>query len=68
MGVDPAIDERPRILAVAMSAIAGIAFEAWVLDGGHGDPSDRIGDALGTLERGLAELDDIRPAKRVRSA
>ena len=68
MGVDPAIDDRPQILAVAMSAVAGIAFEAWVLGGGHGDPADRIADALGTLERGVAELDDIRPAKRVRSA
>jgi AcrR family transcriptional regulator len=68
MGVDPAVDDRPQILAVAMAAVASLAFEAWVLDGGRDDPADRIGDALATLERGLAELDGIRPAKRVRSA
>jgi hypothetical protein len=64
MGVNPAADERPHLVAAAMAAVAGAAFEAWVLDGGRDDPATRLSAAFDMLGDGLAVVDDVCPTSR----
>jgi AcrR family transcriptional regulator len=69
MGVDADQDDRPRLIAVAMAAVADAAFERWVGDGERGDPAGRIAAALDLVEQGLRDLDEVRSARpRIRSA
>jgi AcrR family transcriptional regulator len=53
----PAVDPRPRAVVAAMTSVAAAEWQAWVDDGGHGDPAERIGAALALVEDGLAALD-----------
>jgi AcrR family transcriptional regulator len=64
MGVDPARDERPHLVAAATAAVAGAAFESWVLDGGTDDPATRLDASFDLLRNGLDGIDDVRPAAR----
>jgi AcrR family transcriptional regulator len=52
-------DPRVRVLATSMAAVATVEFHRWADAGGRGDPSVAIGSALGLLESGLADLDDL---------
>jgi TetR/AcrR family transcriptional regulator, regulator of mycofactocin system len=49
-------DPRPRIIVAAMAAVATTEWQAWVDDGGIGDPAERIDAALAMLETGLGGL------------
>jgi AcrR family transcriptional regulator len=60
MGVDPAVDERPAVIAAAMAAAAVTAFNRWVDGGGRGNPAVAVGDALALLDGGLAGQDLAR--------
>jgi AcrR family transcriptional regulator len=53
MGVDPAHDGRPALLAASVVAAAGVAFTRWVASGGEGDPSAAIGQAVDSVVRGV---------------
>jgi AcrR family transcriptional regulator len=53
-------DPRVRVLATSMAAVATVEFHRWADAGGRGDPSVAIGSALGLLESGLGNLDDLR--------
>jgi AcrR family transcriptional regulator len=55
----PADDRRVRVLATSMAAVATVEFHRWADAGGRGDPSVAIGSALGLLESGLGDLDDL---------
>jgi AcrR family transcriptional regulator len=58
----PAADARPRAVVAAMTSVAAAEWQAWVDDGGEGDPAERIGNALALVETGLASLDrKLRP-------
>jgi AcrR family transcriptional regulator len=59
MGVDPAVDPRPHLLAVTMVAAAGAAFAAWVADGGRDDPAARLDGCFSLLGGGLGTLDGL---------
>jgi AcrR family transcriptional regulator len=61
-------DPRPRVIVAAMTGVAAAEWQAWVDDGGEGDPAERIGAALGLIERGLEALDRKRPSRRARTA
>jgi hypothetical protein len=67
MAVD-ADDPRPRVIVAAMTAVAAAEWQAWVDDGGVGDPAERIGAALSLIERGLEALDRKRPSRGARTA
>jgi AcrR family transcriptional regulator len=67
MGLPPD-DRRPRAVVAAMTSVAAAEWSAWVDEGGDGDPSERIGAALGLLEHGLGALDRKHRAKRADSA
>ena len=62
MGLDPVTDQRPLVIAAAMSAAAVTAWDYWLQTGAAGDPSDAITGALDLVTRGVAELDHIGPA------
>jgi AcrR family transcriptional regulator len=62
MGV-AAIDRRVRVLATAMTAVVIVEFNRWAQGGGRGDPSEAIAAALEVLERGLRDLDELRPTR-----
>jgi AcrR family transcriptional regulator len=70
LDVEADADPRPETITVAMSAVAGAAFQRWITRGGTGDPADEIAESLAVLERGLGELDQVpsRRRKRRRSA
>jgi AcrR family transcriptional regulator len=59
MGLDPATDQRPLVIAAAMSAAAVMAWDHWLENGAAGDPSQSIAAALDLITRGVAELDRI---------
>jgi AcrR family transcriptional regulator len=54
-------DPRPRIIVAAMAAVATTEWQAWVDDGGIGDPAERIDTALAMLENGLGGLGTRAP-------
>lgn len=57
----PATDFRPRTVIAVMSAAAGAEWSAWLEEGGEGNPSERIGEALALVEAGLATLEQRSP-------
>jgi AcrR family transcriptional regulator len=60
----PAGDARPRAVVAAMTSVAAAEWQAWVDDGGEGDPAARIGNALALVETGLSALDrKLRPRR-----
>ena len=60
MGLDPRHDVAPRTVVAAMAAVASREWQAWVDDGGDGDPAERIANALALVERGLDALEDVK--------
>lgn len=62
MGVNPAADRRPTVLAAAMSAAAVTAWDHWLECGGTGDPSRAVAAALDLIARGVVEIDQIGSA------
>ena len=60
-----AVDQRPLVIAAAMSAAAITAWDCWLEAGATDDPSGDIAAALDLLVRGLADFDHIRPAAEV---
>jgi AcrR family transcriptional regulator len=66
MGVDPAADQRPLVIAAAMLAAAVAAWDHWLEHGGTGDPSRAIASALDLIAAGLQQLDQVRPLARRR--
>jgi AcrR family transcriptional regulator len=61
MGVDAATDQRPLVVAAAMSAAAVAAWDHWFSCGGAGDPSEEIAAALDLVTQGAEKLDHIGP-------
>jgi AcrR family transcriptional regulator len=64
MGVDPAIDHRPLVVAAAMSGAAVAAWDHWLERGGSGDPSRVIAAALELVAEGVEVLDHARSHHR----
>jgi AcrR family transcriptional regulator len=64
MGADPATDQRPLVLAAAMSAAAVAAWDHWLERGGSGDPGRMIAAALELVTSGADVLDDARSYHR----
>ena len=63
MDVDTASDQRPLVVAAAMSAVAVVAWDHWLERGGTGDPSRVIASALDLVMQGVEELDHIGPGR-----
>lgn len=68
LGLDPASDLRPRLIASCAVAALRVAVEAWVADGGDKALPDLISDALGFVTQGLGDADFGRRADRTPGA
>lgn len=53
MGVDRSTDPRPRLVAATMSAAASVGWDAWLEQGGAGDPSQWVAEAVDAVIEGL---------------
>ena len=58
LGVDPAVDLRPGIVAAASLATIRVAFNAWLAGGGEGDLPGMVAKALDLLDGGLRHCVD----------
>ncbi|ONH55514.1 hypothetical protein CcI49_28810 [Frankia sp. CcI49] len=67
MGVDADADQRPKVVAAAMMAVASAVWDEWTASGGEGDPAERITAALDLLVVGFRGLDEMRPPSGGRS-
>lgn len=59
MGVDPAADVRPHVIASALAAVAVNAWYRWLASTATEDPSSVIGEAFSVLDEGWEALDAI---------
>jgi AcrR family transcriptional regulator len=65
LGVDPAADLRPAIVAATTLAAMRVAFNSWLAGGGKGDLRALVSDALDLLDGGL-QAGVTRPVKSTR--
>ena len=65
LGVDPATDLRPAIVAATTLAAMRVAFNSWLAGGGKGDLRALVSDALDLLDGGL-QAGVTRPVKSTR--
>jgi AcrR family transcriptional regulator len=69
LGVDPARDLRPAIVAATTLAAMRVAFNTWLAGGGKGDLHALVSDALDLLDGGLQEgvTRPVKPTSRRRT-
>jgi AcrR family transcriptional regulator len=65
LGVDPARDLRPAIVAAATLAALRVAMSAWLADGGTTHLPTLVAEALDLLDGGLQQcVTPVKPARR----
>ena len=62
LGVDPAVDLRPRLVAACAVAALRVGATTWLAAGAEASLPDLVVEALGLLERGLDQVTLDQPA------